>query len=139
MKKQIEAHKTCPVCGLAIKGRQDKKFCSPKCKNTRHYEVRLDKEAFFFEVERHLKTNRKILKQYNRDGYTTLRKEKLLEAGFNPRFITHYWKNHKGQVYLFCYEYGFQEIDQHGKKKYLLVKWQDYMYSGLGGTHHNGK
>jgi len=31
----------------------------------------------------------------------------LIDQGFNPKFFTHYWKNNKGDVYLFCYEYGF--------------------------------
>ena len=119
--------KTCRVCGSELKGRQDKKYCSIKCKNALYYQNRIQHESFFFQVEKHLKTNRKILKHYNKEGYTTLRKEKLLAAGFNPRFFTHYWKNQKGQAYLFCYEYGFMEIDQQRIKKYLLVKWQDYM------------
>ncbi|MDH5399051.1 MAG: hypothetical protein OEX02_12950 [Cyclobacteriaceae bacterium] len=84
------------------------------------------KEQFYFEVDKQLKTNRKILKKYNQSGFTTLRKEKLHEEGFNPRFFTHYWKNSKGQVYLFCYDYGF--LDLHDQKdKYLIVEWQEYM------------
>lgn len=129
MKDPESKTKTCPVCGSPIKGRPDKIFCSATCRNAGYYEKRQVHEIFFLKVDRQLKINRKILKRYNREGYTTLRKEKLIEAGFNPHFFTHYWKNHKGQVYLFCYEYGFLEIIQQGKKKYLLVKWQDYMQS----------
>lgn len=102
-------------------------YCSPKCRNAQYYEKRQDDEAFFFQVDKHLKTNRKILKKYNRAGYTMIRREKLIEEGFNPRYFTHYWKNQKGQVYLFCYEFGFLSLNEHGKEKYLLVIWQDYM------------
>ena len=84
-------------------------------------------EQFYLQVDKQLKTNRKILKRYNKSGFTTLRKEKLLDEGFNPKFFTHYWKNQKGQVYLFCYDFGFLEIETEGKKKYLLVEWQEYM------------
>ncbi|MCM4168449.1 hypothetical protein DHD08_12245 [Arenibacter sp. H213] len=38
-----------------------------------------------------------------------------------------YWKNQKGDVYLFVYEYGFLKKTNMGKEKYLLVTWQDYM------------
>lgn len=120
--------KRCPVCQSEVKGRADKVYCSVKCKSSLQYETRLAKETFYLEVDRRLKINRKILKRFNRSGHATVRKEKLLEEGLNPRFFTHYWKNKKGQVYLFCYEYGFLEIEQKGVKKYLLVLWQDYMH-----------
>ncbi|MFT6828236.1 MAG: hypothetical protein ACJA2S_003918 [Cyclobacteriaceae bacterium] len=115
----------CPVCGSVLIGRQDKKYCSPKCKNSSSYDRMVMNEQFFLKVDRQLKTNRKILKHYNRSGYTTLRKEELLDAGFNPNYFTHYWKNNKGEVYLFCYDFGFQAIQKN--EKYLLVKWQSYM------------
>lgn len=117
----------CPSCREPIKGRKDKIYCSPTCRSAAQYEKRMVNEQFYLQVERQLKTNRKILKRYNKSGFTTLRKERLLEEGFNPKFFTHYWKNKKGQIYLFCFDFGFLELEQDGKKKYLLVTWQDYM------------
>ncbi|HCM76154.1 MAG TPA: hypothetical protein DIS90_07215 [Cytophagales bacterium] len=117
----------CPTCGETIKGRKDKIYCSPTCRSAAQYANRLLKETFYLQVDKQLKTNRKILKHYNKSGFTTLRKEKLLEDGFNPKFFTHYWKNQNGQVYLFCYEYGFLSLKEKGKEKYLLVTWQEYM------------
>lgn len=115
----------CPVCGNVLKGRQDKKYCSPKCKNIATYDRRLMNEQFFLKVDKQLKTNRRILKQFNHSGYTTLRKDELFKAGFAPNYFTHYWKNDKGDVYLFCYDFGFLEMKQN--EKYLLIKWQHYM------------
>ena len=117
----------CPVCEGEIAGRAGKKFCSLKCKSLFQYQQKQVHEAFYLEVDRQLKINRKILKKYNQVGHTTLRKQALLDEGFNPKFFTHYWKNKKGQVYLFCYDFGFLEINQDDKTKYLLVEWQDYM------------
>jgi hypothetical protein len=119
--------KLCPVCQKEVVGRRDKIFCSSTCKSSYQYEQRLEQEAFFFDVDRQLKRYRSILRKYNQVGKTTLRKEVLLEEGFNPRFFTHYWKNSKGDVYLFCYEYGFLSRSENGKDKYVLVTWQDYM------------
>lgn len=119
--------KNCPICNSVIKGRIDKIFCSTKCKSIDQYEKRQGEEQFFLKVDRHLKVNRKILKKYNKSGFTTLRKSKLVAQGFNPKFFTHYWKNQKGDVYLFVYEYGFLKKLEHGKDKYVLVTWQDYM------------
>lgn len=58
---------------------------------------------------------------------TSLRKEVLLDEGFDPHFFTNYWKNGKGQVYLFCYEYGYLSLKQGDTDKYLLRTWQPYM------------
>ncbi|MEZ7495856.1 hypothetical protein QO206_10175 [Leeuwenhoekiella aequorea] len=119
--------KMCPVCESPIKGRSDKKFCSTKCKSINQYEIRQEKEIFYMEVDRQLKTNRKLLKTYNYQGFTTVQKAALLNDGFNPNFFTHYWKNSKGDVYLFVYDYGFLDLKKSGKDKYLIVQWQEYM------------
>lgn len=93
-----------------------------------YYTEHLEGNAFFKEVDKQLKTNRKILKKYNRGGFSTLRKEQLIEEGFDPNYFTHYWKNSKNQVYFFCYDYGFLVMDKtKGIEKYLLVEWQNYM------------
>jgi hypothetical protein len=117
----------CPVCHTEVVGRSDKVYCSPACKSSQQYEERLEQEAFFFEVDRQLKKNRRILRKYNQVGMTTLRQEVLLAEGFNPRFFTHYWKNGKGKVYFFCYEFGFLNLQEQGKEKFVLVTWQPYM------------
>ncbi len=119
--------KKCPICSSVVKGRTDKIFCSTKCKSIDQYEKRQETEVFYLRVERQLRTNRKILKRHNKSGFTTLRKSKLIAEGFDPKFFTHYWKNHKGEVYLFVYEYGFLKKSEKGKEKYILVTWQDYM------------
>ncbi len=121
--------KACPNCGEEVIGREGKKFCSSYCKSNYHYEKRKDKESSLFKkIDKHLKLNRRILKNYNRAGKATVKAEVLSNHGFNPNFFTHYWKNKNGEVYLFCYEYGFITFsDVKGAKKYTLIKWQDYM------------
>ncbi len=119
--------KKCPVCGSLVRGRTDKIFCSTKCKSIKQYESRQQDEKFYLRVDRQLKINRKLLKRYNRSGFTTIRKSELTAKGFDPKFFTHYWKNKKGDVYLFCYDYGFLFLERDPKPKYLIVQWQDYM------------
>lgn len=122
--------KKCKNCQEKMIGRIDRKFCSAYCKSTYHYyESRDQPQTFFRKVDTQLKANRRILKDYNKAGKATLRSEVLLSEGFDPSFFTHYWKNKKGQVYLFCYEYGFLKLEENGKEKYLLVIWQEYMGS----------
>ena len=84
-------------------------------------------KSLFVQIDNILKQNRRILKHFNQGGSTSIRQEELHKEGFNPNHFTHYWKSKKGDVYLFCYEFGFKAYQQNGKDKYLLVHWQDYM------------
>jgi hypothetical protein len=120
--------KICASCGEILEGRSDKKFCDSYCKSSYHYKTALEEAPKFYnKVDNQLKLNRRILKSFNKAGKATVRREKLLELGFNPNFFTHYWKNNKGDVYFFAYEYGFLKGKEHGVEKLILIKWQDYM------------
>ncbi|WP_378172667.1 hypothetical protein [Aquimarina sp. SS2-1] len=120
--------RNCTFCNEKLEGRVGKKFCSSYCRSAFYYQQNKEKEySLFKKIDQQLKTNRKILKNYNRAGLVTIRKGKLIKEGFDPKYFTHYWKNSKGQVYLFCYEYGFLELKDNAKSKYLLVIWQSYM------------
>jgi len=119
---------TCLYCKEELEGRSDKKFCNPYCRSAYHYQKNKEEEdSLFRTIDKQLKANRRILKDYNKAGLARVTAEKLFEEGFNPKHFTHYWKNKKGQVYLFCYEYGFLELKEKGKKKYVLITWQGYM------------
>ncbi|WP_299903021.1 hypothetical protein [uncultured Aquimarina sp.] len=123
-------NRNCSYCNEKLEGRVGKKFCSSYCRSAFYYQRTKEKEdTLFKKIDVQLKTNRKILKNYNRAGMAKIRKEKLIREGFDPNYFTHYWKNKKGQVYLFCYEFGFMELQEKDHKKYLLVVWQEYMNS----------
>ena len=115
--------------GELITGRADKKFCKESCKSLYHYQHSQEKEESLFKhIDKQLKRNRRILKDFNKAGKATVRKQVLIDDGFNPKYFTHYWKNNKGDVYLFCYEYGFLKRIENNREKYILVQWQDYMH-----------
>lgn len=120
--------RTCKECGKPLEGRVDKMFCSHYCKSNFHYVRNREKVSSKFKtIDLQLKLNRRLLKEYNKAGKATVRKSVLLSEGFNPKYFTHYWKNDKGQVYLFCYEFGFLALKEHGAEKYVLVQHQPYM------------
>ena len=124
----MDNFKKCLACNRQLEGRTDKKFCDSYCKSSWHYQKNREGAAgFYSKVDRQLKANRKLLKSFNKAGKATVRAQTLLDKGFDPQFFTHYWKNSKGDVYLFVYEYGFLSKMEYGKKKYILVTWQDYM------------
>ena len=119
---------TCLYCNEILSGRLGKKFCTPYCRSAYHYKENKQKQdKLYVTIDKQLKMNRRILKEYNKAGLATVRKQTLLDVGFNSKYFTHYWKNKKGQVYLFCYEFGFLEVQDSGNIKYILVKWQAYM------------
>ena len=118
----------CLECKEPIVGRSDKLFCNANCKSAYHYQKNRESERpLFKKIDLQLKLNRRLLKRFNASGKSVIRKEEFLAQGFDPKYFTHYWKNQKGEVYLFCYEFGFLSTKENGKNKYVLVKWQDYM------------
>lgn len=118
----------CLYCKKELTGRTDKKYCDLHCKSAYQYQKKKEgPERFYDKVNNQLKLNRKLLKTFNKGGKVTVRAEVLLQLGFNPDFFTHYWKNKKGDVYLFVYEYGFLRKKEYGKEKFILIRWQDYM------------
>lgn len=120
----------CLACDKELKGRSDKKFCDLHCKSSFHYKKTLeDSPPFYSKVDKQLKLNRRILKSFNKAGKATVKAKLILDLGFNPKFFTHYWKNKKGEVYLFVYEFGFLKAKHTSVEKYILIKWQDYMNS----------
>ena len=120
--------KVCPNCNEAFEGRANKLFCSLYCKSAHNYEKDKKKPPTRFKiVDNQLRLNRKLLAKYNQAGKATIRKDKLLKDGFDPNFITNWWKNSKGDTYLFCYDYGFLARKENGKEKYILIQWQEYM------------
>ena len=120
--------KKCKSCHEVIEGRRDKLYCSDYCKSAFHYQKNLDKTPSIYEhIDKQLKLNRRILQAHNLSGKSTIRAEKLLSTAFDPHYFTHYWKNQRGQVYLFCYDVGFLKLKENGQVKYVIVDWQKKM------------
>ena len=125
---KIMSTENCNYYEEKLSGREGKLFCNPSCKAMYHYVKNKGEEPNMFNrIDQQLKTNRRLLKLYNKAGKAMIRKETLHQEGFDPKYFTHYWKNDKGKLYLFCYEFGFISTKDNGKDKYLLIQWQDYM------------
>lgn len=98
----MRIYKECRYSNKELSGRTDKKFCDPQCKSACQYQIeKQNPERFYNKVDNQLKLNRRLLKKYNKGGKVTIRSSVLLELGFDPNFFTHYWKNQKGEIYLF--------------------------------------
>lgn len=101
--------KRCLACARQLKGRTDKKFCDDTCRNNYNNRQNSDQNNFVRNINNILRKNRRILQQFMETGVPTVkvRRETLLQQGFQPRYHTHQHQTQKGQVYQFCYEYGY--------------------------------
>ncbi|WP_075604021.1 hypothetical protein [Saccharicrinis aurantiacus] len=119
---------TCLHCNKALIGRSDKKFCDMDCKNKYGNQRTKENDRIIISTNKSLRKNRTILKRLNPIGKSTIRKNILIEMGYDFRFHTHTYTSEKGAKYRFCYEYGCLLIDE---EKVLIVNWQTYMKADI--------
>lgn len=117
-------YQKCDSCKNKFIGRSDKKFCSDQCRNSFNNKIRRQNEKLILDMNKILRKNRKILKQFNPEGKTTIRKEYLQKLDFNFRYHTHSFVTKNNNVYKFCYEYGYLVLDN---DKILIINQQPYM------------
>ena len=113
--------KLCLACNKPVKGRADKKFCNDYCRNVYNNQLKADSNKLVTNINNALKKNRRILENLlpASEEMAKATKEKLQAKGFNFKYITHTYANKKGNVYFFCYEYGYLVLDNDW---YLIVK-----------------
>jgi len=111
--------RTCLDCGEIIKGRADKKFCSDLCRNNYNNKLNADSTNYVRNVNNILRKNRRIIEELVPTGKANVNKSKLLEKGFDFTYYTNVLKTQKGDIYFFCYEFGYRHLE---KEFYLLVK-----------------
>lgn len=117
----MEEAKTCAECGKTMRGRSDKKFCDDYCRNNYNNRLKSHTNNYVRNINNALSKNRRILENalpLNEDKGTTS-KQKLVQAGFQFKYITHMHTYKNGNTYFFCYEYGYRPIDNEG---YLIVR-----------------
>ncbi|HET8572317.1 MAG TPA: DUF2116 family Zn-ribbon domain-containing protein [Edaphocola sp.] len=104
----------CLYCGKVIKGRIDKKFCDDFCRNSYNNEHNSDANNLMRNINNILRKNRRILKSCIPPHSETIKtkRDHLLQKGYQFPYHTHFYETQKGQVYTFCYEYGFLPLEQ---------------------------
>ena len=111
----------CLDCGKPVKGRTDKKFCDDYCRNNYNNQLKSNSTNLIRNINNALGKNRRILESIipeNEDIIKTT-KERLLQKGFQFKYITHTYTNKKGNVYFFCYDLGYLPLENDW---YLLVR-----------------
>lgn len=115
---------TCKNCGKEIKGRSDKKFCDYNCRIAYHNSNINKNEKSIRDINKKLRKNRSILKFVSPQGKTTVKKTFLIQLGFDFQYYTNHYKTKNHNIYTFCYDYGYMELEN---EKILVINKQPYM------------
>ena len=117
----------CPVCGDAIIGRSDKKYCSTDCRFIANNKLKHQSESLLLSTNQALRKNRSIMKTLSPEGGTIVRKTILVKMGFDFRYFTSIFITERRQVYYLSYDFAFTPTYHNGKEKVLIVRVQPYM------------
>ena len=112
--------KECLACGKILHGRADKKFCNDYCRNAYNNNLKASASTIVRSINNILIKNRRILEAVlGEEEMQKISKEKLLQQGFQFKHLTHTYTNKKGNIYSFCYEYGYLPLEH---EWFLVVK-----------------
>ncbi len=111
----------CKICSKTIQGRSDKKFCSLKCKNYYHTNLRKVTDHAVAEINVILHRNRSILLELLGKNRSQKKIDRLLldKKKFNYKYHTHYNINSKGKTYYFVYDIAWMAFSN---DEVLLVR-----------------
>jgi transcriptional accessory protein Tex/SPT6 len=103
------SEKKCHECEKPLKGRVDKKFCDDFCRNSYNNKLNSDTNGYVRNINNALRKNRRILEEAlpANEEMAKITRSKMLEKGFQFKYLTHTYTNKKGNIYYFCYEYGY--------------------------------
>jgi hypothetical protein len=117
---QTTVTRKCLACDKTLQGRADKKFCNDYCRNAYNNQLKSANSTVVRNINNTLIKNRRILETVlGSEEMIKTNKEKLLQQGFNFKYLTHSYTNKKGNVYFFCYEYGYLPLEHDW---FLIVK-----------------
>lgn len=112
--------KECLACGKVLHGRADKKFCNDYCRNAYNNGLKSAASTVVRNINNALLKNRRVLETVlGAEEMQKSTKDRLLHQGFQFKYHTHTYTNKKGDVYFFCYEYGYLPLEHDW---FLIVK-----------------
>ena len=108
----------CLECNEQLVGRTDKKFCSDYCRNTYNNRQNSGITKNIREVNRILRSNRRILMQFKAIGKQKISERRLLQLGFRINYTTGYKLKPNGQMELYIYD---QVLERLKNDTYLIM------------------
>jgi hypothetical protein len=111
MNVSVVISQQCLNCSKPLKGRADKKFCDPGCKNEYNNRLQREERAAIGPIDLFLKHNRRVLKQcLGADHHRVVAKTELMQRGLRFEYYTHRHSNQRDDQYVFCYDYGYLQL-----------------------------
>lgn len=107
MKKQKKS--TCKICNKTLEGRADKIFCSVRCKNYYHVNLRRVTAHATKDIDIILHRNRSILLEIVGKNKVQKKVPRLLleQKKFRFNYLTHYTVNKQGKQYNYVYDFAW--------------------------------
>ena len=111
----------CKICNKKITGRKDKLFCSVKCKNYYHVNLRKATAVVVKELDNILHRNRSILLEIMGKRKIQCRVSRMIleKKHFVFKYHTHQHTNNKGKIYYYVYDFAWMEFSN---DEILIVK-----------------
>jgi hypothetical protein len=105
--------KLCLNCGKPIHGRVDKKFCDDYCRNQHNNQQNALTNNLIRNINHSLKKNRNILEASIPSGEEMAKttRDRMTIEGFNFKYFTHTYQTKKGNLYHYCYDFGYLELE----------------------------
>jgi len=102
----------CKICSNAIIGRSDKLFCSVKCKNYYHTNLRRVTNDAVGEINKILHRNRSILLEILGKHKTQKKIKRIVfdRKKFNFKYHTHLIRNKQGKLFFYVYDFAWMEF-----------------------------
>ena len=103
---------TCRICSKLIVGRNDKVFCSVKCKNYYHTNLKRVTDQAVKDLDTLLHRNRSILLEVlgKHNKQITVERVLLEKKKFTFKYHTHLHVNSKGKTYFYVYDLAWMEF-----------------------------
>jgi hypothetical protein len=113
--------KKCKICSKLLHGRNDKIFCSIRCKNYYHVNLRKATQKATLKIDRILHRNRSILLELLGKTKTnlTLPRLALEQKRFNFNYHTHSTTNLQGKTYFWVYDFAWMPFSDN---KVLIIR-----------------
>ena len=110
----VQEEKKCLYCTKLIRGRTDKKFCNDYCRNYFNNKQNATATGWQRSVQHAINKNRRILNELlpTEMEMVRIKKERLMNEGFQFRYVTHVRHLKKRSIYYHCYDYGYLMLEE---------------------------
>lgn len=109
----MDSSSHCQECQKPLRGRADKKFCDDYCRNAFNNRQNSANTNLIRNVNNALRKNRRLLEGMVKEGEEMAKcpRRTLMDSGFDFLYHTHQYVNKKGNVYTFCYDFGYLPLE----------------------------